>query len=507
MSIIGLVLLGLNLLGLIGSRIFRPDSNILLFSLLGCLIIPLGILIFDNRRALATRNAAFGFHSIITALIVITLIGVINFLGYRYPYKKDFTKNNINTFSEQTNKLIKELPVQVQSIFFSQQPAEEKYTSLLNNYRSLNATKFSVEFVDPAKDLIRTRQFGIKAINTLLIQIGDRNQTIEQPTEEKITNALIKLIQKKKQTLCVINGHGEKDFENQQAEGFSGAKKGLENQGYTVQNILLSQQDKISEDCNAITLIGANKSFFEKELKMVDDYLSAGGRAFFTLDIDEKGQGSPKELLAFYEKWFVTSPMALILDLQSRAANLNEAVPLVTNFSETHPIAKDFRVPGAFPFARPLEFTKQNPEGFTTNWVAKTGPNSWGETDFPGLRSGKVTKDSADKLGPLDVMLAIEGNKKDSKATQKTRIVFSGSSHFGTNNFSRFGGNLDLFLNSMSWVLEDESLISIRIKEDDTGRVDMTAQTGALLFWLLVVLYPLTIMGLGIWSWRKRKGL
>jgi ABC-type uncharacterized transport system involved in gliding motility auxiliary subunit len=104
-------------------------------------------------------------------------------------------------------------------------------------------------------------------------------------------------------------------------------------------------------------------------------------------------------------------------------------------------------------------------------------------------------------------MLAIEGNKKDSKATQKTRIVFSGSSHFGTNNFSRFGGNLDLFLNSMSWVLEDESLISIRIKEDDTGRVDMTAQTGALLFWLLVVLYPLTIMGLGIWSWRKRKGL
>jgi ribose transport system substrate-binding protein len=37
---------------------------------------------------------------------------------------------------------------------------------------------------------------------------------------------------------------------------------------------------------------------------------------------------------------------------------------------------------------------------------------------------------------------------------------------------------LDFFLNSISWALEDESLISIRSKDDESGKVELSQNEG-----------------------------
>ena len=109
-------------------------------------------------------------------------------------------------------------------------------------------------------------------------------------------------------------------------------------------------------------------------------------------------------------------------------------------------------------------------------------------------------------MGPLNAAIAIEGKVKDSKAARNTRMVVFGSSNFATNNFARYAGNLDFMMNAVSWVMEDESLISIRAKEEGPGKIELSQKSGTFIFLLTVIVIPLLIAaaGLGIWIVRRR---
>jgi ABC-type uncharacterized transport system involved in gliding motility auxiliary subunit len=85
-------------------------------------------------------------------------------------------------------------------------------------------------------------------------------------------------------------------------------------------------------------------------------------------------------------------------------------------------------------------------------------------------------------------------------------VVF-GSGQFANNSYSRYGGNLDLFLNSVSWVLEDESMISIRAKDEDDSKIELSQNQGVAIFWICVVIAPLLIAAAGIVIWVRRKKL
>ncbi len=49
-----------------------------------------------------------------------------------------------------------------------------------------------------------------------------------------------------------------------------------------------------------------------------------------------------------------------------------------------------------------------------------------------------------------------------------------GSSNWAINNILRFNGNRDLFLNMMNWLSSDEDLISIRPKDPEDRRLNIS---------------------------------
>ena len=105
----------------------------------------------------------------------------------------------------------------------------------------------------------------------------------------------------------------------------------------------------------------------------------------------------------------------------------------------------------------------------------------------------------------LSVAVAAWGKLKNSNASRESRVVVFGSSQMVNNQYSRFGGNADLFMNAVSWVLQDENLISIRTKSDEQGKVEISEQNGIKLFWIIVVVIPFTFMLLGVLVWLQRK--
>ena len=186
---------------------------------------------------------------------------------------------------------------------------------------------------------------------------------------------------------------------------------------------------------------------------------------------------------------------------------VDSSVAILATFSRENAITKDFQANAAFPLSRPLDIIPGAPAELNVQWIARTTPKSWAVMDLNTLSKGQVAFVSGkDKMGPLNAALTVEGKQKYSKATRNTRLVVFGSSAFATNNFSRFMGNLDFFLNSVSWTMEDESLISIRAKEEAPGKVELSQRAGSFVFLLSVIIIPLLIAagGIGIWAIRRR---
>ena len=86
------------------------------------------------------------------------------------------------------------------------------------------------------------------------------------------------------------------------------------------------------------------------------------------------------------------------------------------------------------------------------------------------------------------------------------RFIVVGDSEFASNPyFERAPGNKDLYLNMVSWLLEDESLISIRPKDPEDRRVNMNLKESQIVFWLLIVTLPISILGFGVIVYFRRR--
>lgn len=494
------------ILGLIFARAVYPEVMWATIVAVAALVIDLVFLIRHNQQALKSRSAAFGFNSIITIFLALGLLGVTNFLALKYPKKLDLTRNKLNTLSDQTEKTLKGLTQPLKASLFIKTADREMHRPLMDNLKSLNS-KIEVEYVDPDREPTRAKNDGIKKYNTLELSYEGRTSKVEELTEEKITNAIIKLSKVKNSMLCAVSGHGEKSFSSVEAEGYDAVKKSLAGQSYEVKEInIVQEQNNIPDSCDAIAVVGPTKAFFAPEVQAIQSYLDNGGRAVFALDTNIQGAPYAPELLPMLEKWNLKPVNALIVDPVSRLFGVDASVPIILEYNKQSPITKDSSEKSYFPFARPIETLNKTPE-LTTRWLAKSTQKSWGVADLKSITKGQAEfKEGRDIKGPIVVAASTQGKLKDSKAPRETRVLLFGTSFLATNNFARYGGNMDFFLNGVAWALEDESMISIHAKEEGPGRVEMSQKTAVVIFLITVVMVPLAIAlaGIVIWVFRRR---
>jgi ABC-type uncharacterized transport system involved in gliding motility auxiliary subunit len=150
-----------------------------------------------------------------------------------------------------------------------------------------------------------------------------------------------------------------------------------------------------------------------------------------------------------------------------------------------------------FPLTRSVEAAKTPPTGLNVQALAKTSPESWAETDRNELQQGQVKPDPGEARGPLPVAAVAT---KD-----KARIVVYGTSNFAANQFINLQGNRDFFLNTVSWLAEEEDQISIRPKDTRQTPVFLTSQQAQAVFLLPVVVLPGVVLIGGIVTLVRRR--
>ncbi len=503
--------------GALFSRVLFNGMDWPRYVFLTVMVLVTGLIIRESNIQVSKRSATLGAHSLLTTILVFGIVGILNFLSYKHPYKWDLTQNKLNSFSEQTRKIVRELPQDTAFTYFYSDPAElEKIKGLLQDYRDLSP-KLTVEYLQIERNLERAKQAGIKSPNSVVIKYGEREKRIDSPTEETLTNALINLQKSKKQILCTSSGHGERDMAGADAEGYSSAKKTLEDEGYEIKEWKAAQSMPVPEDCAVLAVLGPKSAFFKPEIDALDAYLQKGGRAFFALDVNLKGTEPSPSLVHYLKAWNIEVAHVLTIDTNplNRMMGQSVALSLVAEFSSDSKITSVFFQPGQaqlkylghFPFSRSLTEVPNATNGVKVKWLAKTMATSWAETDLKGVGQGSAKFDQGqDKKGPITVAMSAEKNL-DEKAGTAAKLVVFGTSHFGNNQFSRFGVNSDLFINSLSWLAGEDAFIAIRKKTDDPGKIEMSQEASIIISWLAIVIIPLAVAIGGIIVWVRRKRL
>jgi ABC-type uncharacterized transport system involved in gliding motility auxiliary subunit len=467
---------------------------------------------------MSSRQAKFGTYAAVYTLVIIAVLFAINFLANRYTKSWDSTANKQFSLADQTKKVVGGLKNDVTINYFDKATQFPQARDVLDRYSALSP-KLHVNFTDPDKKPQIAKQAGVRSYGTIQVESGTKKEEAKSLTEEEITGAIIRTMKTGERSACFITGSGEHSLDDTSRSGYSSVKDALDRNNIKTRSVNLltsgaktapdaagappaAGQIAVPADCTVIVVAGPQHEYVEPEANAIKAFIEGGGKGLFLVDpplaMSSGAVDDNATLEAVLSSWGVTPGKDLVLDLSGigQIFGLSEAVRLVTSY-ESHAIVNSLKdVATAFPLTRSLDV--KNGDKTTVEKLFSSSDNSYATTD---LKSGQVRIDpKKDKKGPF--VLAAAGKYT---GPGEARFVVVGSSQWLGNNFIKFNGNRDLFLNIMNWLTADEDLISIRPKAPEDRPLNMSPQKVNSLFWLSIVIFPLAVVGFGMATWWKRR--
>ena len=463
------------------------------------------------KKIFSSRLAQHGTNTIILISVVLGILIFTNLLIHRHKQRFDFTADSFFTLAPQTKKFVSDLPrkVKLTAFFQTETPERAAFKNLIQGYLE-ETKKIEVTYVDPDKNPAITKQYGVTTYGTIVLESGKKETKIQNATEENLTNAFLKVTRDEQKVVYFLEGHGESKIENMGNEGYQNAKKNLEQDGFLVKPLLLLKTGDIPEDASTLIIAGPKKPIQQEEQIALKAYLEKGGAILMLFDPESK-----HGMEEFLKSWGVQLGGDIVIDPLSKLFGGDFAAPVVNQYT-VHDITSDFSLATIFPIVQSVQEIPNSK--VETVELLKTSNNSWGESDF---KSGTVKFDAdSDRKGPVSVVVVASKlleteksnhEKKDlqehKKPQPKATMVVIGDSDFANNRYSNFSGNGDFFLNTVSWLAEEENLISIRPKKRKNTPIHLTRAWGTAIFALGIFVFPGIVASVGIRIWWRRRGL
>ena len=485
------------------------------FVIAGAVLVVISLALKSNeiRAGMGRRSTKFGINSGVSILLFIGVLALVNYLGEQHQKRFDMTTEHLHSLGDESTKVAAEVKDNLRIKAFYPGGEDPPVRDLLDLYSHQNA-KISYEFIDPDKDPQAAKQYQVEVygvmrnpltreqrrFGTLILDMGngklERIEKQDTPTEEDVTNSLMKLVKGEKKTVYFVEGHGEKSTASNERDGYLVANNALGKDGYVVKTLSLVREEKVPADASAIVIAGPMTEPFPQELEKVDAYLNAGGSALLMLDPPPAAS-----LKDFTQKWSVNVGNNRVIDATGMGQLLGRGpdTPLVMSYTH-HKIVERFNVMTFFPMARSVSPANPPAAGLSVEPLIETADRSWGESD---MKSNEVAFDEkVDLKGPVPIATAVT---KDIGSNKKARLIVFGDSDFAINaNFSN-QGNGNLFLNTVKWLAGDESFISIKTKSPTDRPLTMTETSGRTVGVLVGLAFPAAVLITGIMVWVRRR--
>lgn len=520
------------------------------------------------KHFLSRKGFRYGASSGALVLLVIASLVGFAYLTSRDTFNKkwDVTKNKVSSLSEASLEVAAKIGERDEGIkargFFSNPDELAEFRRLIGLY-VLHGASIDVEYINPGQNPEAVMAAEIKSENTVIFDLGERNSRITSFTEEEITNVLLNLLKSGTKNVYFTKGHGEAGTDSTERSGFSLAKDILDDQKIEVAEVSLLDAGMIADDADLVVIAGPQYDFQPGEIQLLEEYLQGGGAVVLAVN-----SVTPlPQLNDFAQKYglLINNDVLLLDGRDPRSRLMGQNYALVTDFDSRHSITKKFSEDSGagaqmlWEASRSVELLKdaegdlnKPEEGYQTALIMKTAPyvvrvtdvnsaqdlqnlsqdrisqggtygvlaistldapdnvESSAEESSEGHVSGEEEEASGEEQDGTEVSSSEDESDGilDTESQRGGTLVVAGSVGFMTNSgLQMSGAHRDLTGSLVSYLVRDESFVSIASKQFDSGNLDLSSDSAQLTLFFSKWVYPALLLGLTLlyWLYRRRK--
>ncbi|HKX16792.1 MAG TPA: Gldg family protein [bacterium] len=481
------------------------------------------------------RNRLLTANALVSALLVFALLVGLNYLGTEHHVRWDLTGTREHSLSPQTLKVLRTLPGQIQAVAFPAADSTARYRDLLGTYQYYSKN-FQYRLVDPDRNPAEAQKFKVTTYGQIVLQRGAVTYTVDDATEDALTNGLLHVLETGKKTVYAVQGDGEAPLDDFTRVGLGTVKQALTGKGFDVKPLFLIKEARVPTDASAVIVASPTQELPPQALDALAGYYREGGHLLVLVD-----PTSPAGVRAWLGREFhVAAPGGLVVDPVSRLLGANPAVPIVTQYPYSD-ITQNFNLATAFPVATPLvpdakakdvtitpivkssdaSYVKANLDakdiayqagvdrkgasvlGVEVTPAAGAAPQPPAATVTPTAPGAPAKGAAPSKSGPS----AVQGAKPAPAAPVKGSAVLYGNSSFVRNAYVGLVGNRDLFTSTVAWLTQSGNLVSIAPRVSPFDPFIISGQQGRYLFVGSVLALPLALLVLGGSVYFRRRSL
>lgn len=484
------------------------------------------------------RRFATGLNVSVSVLLAAMLALMVNYIAYRYYARWDVSASHFYRLSDRSRSLIASLKTDVEVLVFLRKGYDrdlyDDSRNLLKEYdyeaARAKPQRLHIEFVDPDRDLARTRdlkqKYEITDDNVVIVSSGGRTKFVEAKEimeyerrltlnarpprkiafhgEQVFSSAIQSVIQERRPVVYFLTGHGERSIQDfNEQSGYSGIARDLRRDNMDVRTLQLAERRGVPEDGSVLIIPGPTRRLSSAEVDMVARYLDKSGRLLLLVD-----PGVVTGLERLMEDWGVRLGRHTVVGYTYTGRDL-----IVLEYGP-HAITRNLAgIACSFTQPRLIESTaaatapRAAPDQPKVSILAANTAEGWAEAD-PNQNPPRYDP-AVDKRGPVPVAVAVEKGlvKSIDMELKPTRLVVMGDGYFVSNGSlaSAVGGNVDFFMNAVNWLTEREALLSVGPRIPGELRLNMTGREARRATVIIVGGFAAAAAALGFLVWMSRR--
>jgi hypothetical protein len=491
-----------------------------------------------ERPVVRIKRFQIGVNVLLQLLLLVVLLGMINYLAFRHYKRWDLSRNKKHALSEQTVNVLQALEDKVKFVvFFSPgAPGAEIFSdleNLLKEYQYAGGGKVDVEYIDPFRNFSRARElqgqykFGATE-NLVILDYKGRSKFVNatdmaefdggqpmfgQPPrlkafkgEQALTSAVLEVTEEKQSKIAFVTGHGELEIGS--GGPLAGLAQYIERQNAKAEPLNFSNLDQIPDDVTMLVVVGAKYDFSEREMEILRKYWENKGRIFIALN---PSADTPR-LDAFLAQAGIRANDDRVMRTVALMPGMIGVLKDVSaTFEAGSPVTKALAGVESLLLGGTQSLTLEEDLArrldMRVQRLMTSSEGFWGEVDHRGGPDTPVHFDpDRDHAGPLVLAASVErgGVGDPTVKVDSSRMIVVGNFGFITDE-ALTQPNLDFFLGGMNWMMGRESLIAIAPKTVETFSLNLTEQQIGRIAQICMIYIPLGVAFLGVIVWTARR--
>jgi ABC-type uncharacterized transport system involved in gliding motility auxiliary subunit len=460
-----------------------------------------------RRGVTAQRGGRLRAAAVPALTLAATLL--VNLVPVPASARVDFTASHRFTLSGQSKDVLRNVKQRSVVTAFAPEntPQARDAAVLLTQFRRVN-DNIHTRVLDFAKAQGEALRLGVEDDGEVAVEIGDRKEVVAPVLEQTITSALQRLARPQPQTLCGLEGNGERRLDSEAPQGFQLARLAAERNGIETKGLDLTVAKAIPPECTILVMAGPTAALLPAEVQLINDFLDRNGKMLILAE-----PGGP-DLDAITTRWGLRLLPGVVFD-PPRAQAGDPTSLLVNDFPTESPVSKGVDQ-AALVTAGGITTAASEDTGLSVARVLQSSDQSWLEVN-PSATPARYEPDKGDRGGP--VVLAGAADRSEAKAGGETRLPGGGASiarsrllvftdaDWASNAFLDRLANARLLANSLNWLAQEEDLIAIPGVDPDLRRLVLTPSRRRTMGIGSIGAVPAAVLlvGAGVWFRRRKR--